>query len=193
MEDNKKTIHRKKLDKLHKKSVKAEKRVERERKKIPKKTEYSWQRVLDETTGKASYVLKVEEKDKALIQDNPVKKVSDRVGLATNYLTHNKIREVEKENSAVEASHKAEEKVEDIYRYVKRYRKNKRQRQQKKAIKLEKKQLQATVNFQYQKFLEDNPQMQVQSLKKQIQKRIQKQRIKRQYAKAYQKDRKSVV
>lgn len=118
---------------------------------------------------------------------NAVKKVSDRVGLATNYLTHNKIHEVEKENSAVEASHKAEEKVEDIYRYVKRYRKNKRQRQQKKAIKLEKKQLQATVNFQYQKFLEDNPQMKGQSLKKQIQKRIQKQRIKRQYAKAYQK------
>lgn len=118
---------------------------------------------------------------------NAVKKVSDRVGLATNYLTHNKIHEVEKENSAVEASHKAEEKVEDIYRYVKRYRKNKRQRQQKKAIKLEKKQLKATVDFQYQKFLEDNPQMKGQSLKKQIQKRIQKQRIKRQYAKAYQK------
>ena len=118
---------------------------------------------------------------------NAVKKVSDRVGLTTNYLTHNKIHEVEKENSAVEASHKMEERVEDIYRYAKRYRKSKRQRQQKKAIKREKKQLQATVNFQYQKFLEDNPQMQGQSLKKQIQKRIQKQRIKRQYAKAYQK------
>ena len=39
---------------------------------------------------------------------NTVKKVSDRVGLATNYLTHNKIHEVEKENSAVEGSHKTE-------------------------------------------------------------------------------------
>ena len=71
-------------------------------------------------------------------KNNAVKKVSDRVGLATNYLTHNKIREVEKENSAVEASHKTEEKVEDIYRYVKRHRKSKRQRQQKKVVKLEK-------------------------------------------------------
>ncbi len=139
MEDNKETIHRKKLDKLHKKSVKAEKRVERERKKIPKKTEYSWKRALDETTGRASYVLKAEEKNKALIQDNPVKKVSDRVGLATNYLTHNKIHEVEKENSAVEGSHKTEEKVEDIYHYVKRHRKSKRQKTTEKSGKVREK------------------------------------------------------
>ena len=45
---------------------------------------------------------------------NAVKKVSDRVGLATNYLTHNKIREVEKENSAV-----------DINDIIKMYKKSK--------------------------------------------------------------------
>ena len=65
---------------------------------------------------------------------NAVKKVSDRVGLATNYLTHNKIHEIEKENSAVEASHKMEEKVEDIYHYVKRHRNRWQNYRKKKRI-----------------------------------------------------------
>mgnify|MGYP000612277667 CR=1 FL=1 len=49
--------------------------------------------------------------------------------------------------------------------------------------KLEKKQFKKEVNFQYQKFLEENPQMQ----KKVLQKRLQKQRIKREYIKARKK------
>ena len=53
-----------------------------------------------------------------------------------------------------------------------------------KVARLEKKQFKKEVNFRYQKFLEENPDMQEKTLKKQMQKRLQKQRIKREYAKA---------
>ena len=44
--------------------------------------------------------------------------------------------------------------------------------------------MQKEVNFRYQKFLEENPEMQEKTIQKQLQKRLQKQRIKREYAKA---------
>ncbi len=96
---------------------------------------------------------------------------------------HGKIAETEKENSAVEGAHKSEQKVEAVYSFVKRQIKGKEQKQRAKVAKLEKKQFKKEVNFQYQKFLEENPQMQ----KKALQKRLQKQRIKREYIKARKK------
>ncbi len=96
---------------------------------------------------------------------------------------HGKIAETEKENSAVEGAHKSEQKVETVYSFVKRQIKGKEQKQRAKVAKLEKKQFKKEVNFQYQKFLEENPQMQ----KKALQKRLQKQRIKREYIKARKK------
>lgn len=47
----------KKLDRLQKKAEKARKKTEAARKKIPKKTEYSLERVFDEKTGRTKYVL----------------------------------------------------------------------------------------------------------------------------------------
>ena len=96
---------------------------------------------------------------------------------------HGKIAENEKENSAVEGAHKTEQKGEELIGFVKRHYKGKEARQRAKIAKLEKKQFQKEINFQYQKFLEENPQMQ----KKALQKRLQKQRIKREYLKARQK------
>lgn len=101
----------------------------------------------------------------------------------TNY-AHGKVAEVEKENAGVEGAHKSEQKAEDAYRFVKRHHKNRLQRRREKVAKLEKKQFQKEVNFRYRKFLEENPEMQEKTLKKQLQKRLQKQRIKREYAKA---------
>lgn len=67
---------------------------------------------------------------------------------------------------------------------MKRNHKSGLQRKKEKVAKLEKKQFKKEVNFRYQKFLEENPEMQEKTLKKQMQKRLQKQRIKREYAKA---------
>ncbi len=123
-------------------------------------------------------------KEKQFQPDSPVKLISGRIGQEYSGFVHGKVAESEKENSAVEAAHKTEQKAEDTYRFVKRHYKNKEQRQRGKVAKLEKKQFQKEVSFRYQKFLEENPQMQEKTLKKQLQKRMQKQRIKREYAKA---------
>ena len=174
----------KKLDRLQNKTEKAGKKTEAARKKIPKKKEYSFERVFDEKTGKAKYVLTAMEKEKQFKPDSPVKVVAGRVGAEYFNFAHGKVAEVEKENSAVEGAHKTEQTAENVYHFVKRNHKSGLQRKKEKVAKLEKKQFKKEVNFRYQKFLEENPQMQEKTLKKQMQKRLQKQRIKREYAKA---------
>ena len=174
----------KKLDRLQNKAEKAGKKTEAARKKIPKKKEYSFERVFDEKTGKAKYVLTAVEKEKQFKPDSPVKVVAGRVGAEYSNFTHGKVAEVEKENSAVEGAHKTEQTAEDVYHFVKRNHKSGLQRKKEKVAKLEKKQFKKEGNFRYQKFLEENPDMQEKTLKKQMQKRLQKQRIKREYAKA---------
>ena len=174
----------KKLDRLQSKAEKAGKKTEAARKKIPKTKEYSFERVFDEKTGKAKYVLTAVEKEKQFKPDSPVKVVAGRVGAEYSNFAHGKVAEVEKENSAVEGAHKTEQTVEDVYHFVKRNHKSGLQRKKEKVAKLEKKQFKKEVNFRYQKFLDENPQMQENTLKKQMQKRLQKQRIKREYAKA---------
>ena len=174
----------KKLDRLQSKAEKAGKKTEAARKKIPKTKEYSFERVFDEKTGKAKYVLTAVEKEKQFKPDSPVKVVAGRVGAEYSNFAHGKVAEVEKENSAVEGAHKTEQTAEDVYHFVKRNHKSGLQRKKEKVAKLEKKQFKKEVNFRYQKFLEENPEMQEKTLKKQMQKRLQKQRIKREYAKA---------
>lgn len=173
-----------KLNKLQGKAEKAAKRTEKARKKLPKKKEYSLERVFDEKTGRARYVLTAEVKEKPFKADNPVKRMAGRTGSEFANYAHGKVAEAEKDNSAVEGAHKTEQKAEDGYRFIRRHYKGKEQRRRAKVAKLEKKQFKKEVNFRYQKFLEENPEMQEKTLKKQLQKRLQKQRIKREYAKA---------
>lgn len=174
----------KKLERLKDKAEKAKKQTEEARKKLPKKKEYSFVRVFDEKTGKANYVLTVVEQEKRFSLNNPGKAFIKKAGQESAAIAHRKIAEVEKENSAVEALHKTEQKAEDGYHFVKRSYRNKNQRQRKKVKKLQKTQWKKEGNFHYQKFLEENPKMQEKTLKKQLQKRWQKQRIKKAYVKA---------
>ena len=141
------------------------------------------QRVFDEETGKAKYVVVPLDKEKPFNQESLSKTTMRRLQNESRNFVHGKIAENEKENSAVEGAHKTEQKGEELFGFVKRHYKGKEARQRAKVAKLEKKQFQKEVNFQYQKFLEENPQMQ----KKALQKRLQKQRIKREYMKARQK------
>ena len=118
--------------------------------------------------------------DKPFKQEGISKSAMRRVQNESRNFEHCKIAETEKENSAVEGAHKTEQRSEELFGFVKRQMKNKEQKQRTKIAKLEKKQLKKEVDFQYQKFLEENPQIQ----KKALQKRFQKQRIKREYIKA---------
>jgi murein DD-endopeptidase MepM/ murein hydrolase activator NlpD len=173
-----------KLKKAAYKSEKAGARLDRAKAKIPKKKEYSLERVFDERTGRARYAVKAVEKERMFKPDGIAKKTAGRIADKGNSLVHSQISKYEKENSAVEAAHKTEQKAEDIYRNVKNRRKRKAQKQHGKIKKLEKKKLKADVNYEYLKFLSENPQLDKKTLHNEIQKRIQKQRIKRQYIKA---------
>ena len=172
-----------KLKKKQKQAQKAAEKVKKARGKLPKKREYTLQRVFDEETGKGKYVVVPLDKEKPFKQEGLSKTTMRRMQTESRNFVHGKIAENEKENSAVEGAHKTEQKAEELIGFVKRHYKGKEARQRAKIAKLEKKQFQKEVNFQYQKFLEENPQMQ----KKALQKRLQKQRIKREYLKARQK------
>lgn len=172
-----------KLKKKQKQAQKAAEKVKKARGKLPKKREYTLQRVFDEETGKGKYVVVPLDKEKPFKQESLSKTIMRRMQTESRNFVHGKIAENEKENSAVEGAHKTEQKGEELIGFVKRHYKGKEARQRTKIAKLEKKQFQKEVNFQYQKFLEENPQMQ----KKALQKRLQKQRIKREYLNARQK------
>lgn len=173
----------KKLQRKQKQAEKARKKVQKARAKLPKTREYTLQRVFDEKTGKGKYVAVPIDKEKPFKQEGISKSAMRRVQNESRNFVHGKIAETEKENSAVEGAHKTEQRSEELFGFVKRQMKNKEQKQRTKVAKLEKKQLKKEVNFQYQKFLEENPQIQ----KKALQKRLQKQRIKREYIKARKK------
>ena len=173
----------KKLQKKQRQAQKAGKKVQKARAKLPKTREYTLQRVFDEKTGKGKYVVVPLDKEKPFKQEGLSKTTMRRVQNESRNFLHGKIAETEKENSAVEGAHKSEQKGEELFSFVKRQIKGKEQKQRAKVAKLEKKQFKKEVNFQYQKFLEENPQMQ----KKALQKRLQKQRIKREYIKARKK------
>ena len=173
----------KKLQKKQRQAGKAGKKVQKARAKLPKTREYTLQRVFDEKTGKGKYVVVPLDKEKPFKQEGIPKTTMRRMQNESRNFVHGKIAETEKENSAVEGAHKSEQKGEELFSFVKRQIKGKGQKQRAKVAKLEKKQFKKEVNFQYQKFLEENPQMQ----KKALQKRLQKQRIKREYIKARKK------
>ena len=173
----------KKLQKKQRQAEKAGKKVQKARAKLPKTREYTLQRVFDEKTGKGKYVVVPLDKEKTFKQEGIPKTTIRRVQNEGKNFVHGKIAETEKENSAVEGAHKSEQKGEELFSFVKRQIKGKEQKQRAKVAKLEKKQFKKEVNFQYQKFLEENLQMQ----KKALQKRLQKQRIKREYIKARKK------
>ena len=173
----------KKLQKKQRQAQKAAKKAQKARAKLPKTREYTLQRVFDEKTGKGKYVVVPLDREKPFKQEGIPKTTMRQMQNEGRNFVHGKIAETEKENSAVEGAHKSEQKVEAVYSFVKRQIKGKEQKQRAKVAKLEKKQFKKEVNFQYQKFLEENPQMQ----KKALQKRLQKQRIKREYIKARKK------
>ena len=170
----------KKLQRKQKQAEKAVGKVQKARAKLPKTREYTLQRVFDEKTGKGKYVAVPVDKEKPFKPEGISKSAMRRIRNGSRNFVHGKIAETEKENSAVEGAHKTEQKSEELFGFVRRQIKGKGQKQRAKVAKLEKKQFQKEVNFQYQKFLEENPQMQ----KKLLQKRLQKQRIKREYIKA---------
>ena len=173
------------LEKYIKKSDKAADRLDAARAAIPKKKVLVRNRTFDEATGKGKTRLHFEEREKPMPdlkhRKNPLSRPMQEAGV----FAHNKIHEVEKDNSGVEGAHKTEEVTEDGARFGARKIREGYHRHKLKpyraAAKAKKAAARANVEFQYQKLLHDNPNI---AASNPLSRYWQKQQIKRQYAKA---------
>ena len=161
-------------------------RAEKARNKAPHKKKIKRQRIYDEQKQKPKNRLQFENEPKPL-SDNRYTFIKNSAAFAGNkvlFKAHSKIREVEHDNSAVEAAHKTEEQTERLAQYRMRVQKNfSRQRKNapyKKAARLQQRAEKAEVKALYEKTLAEHPELK----KSEIKKFIQKQRIKKQYQKA---------
>ena len=180
-EESEKQRYHKKIEHLEGKATKARNRVQKAKAKLPKKKEYRLERKWEEAEGKATYFLVVNSVEKPYRQSNFLETSLQQVEQTERQFLHNKIAEYEKENVGVESTHKAEQMVEHGVGNAISHAKRRKKKRHKKIEKLEQRQFQAETKLQYEKFLEEHPEIK----KKQLQKRIQKHRIKKEYQKAW--------
>ena len=167
------------------KSQKAADNLDAARAALPKEKVLVKERVFDEATGKGKTRLHFEEREKPTPNGKHHKNPLSRPAQEAGIFVHNKIHEVEKDNSGVEGAHKTEEVTERGAKYGARKIREGYHRHKLKpyraAAKAEKAAFKANVEFQYQKLLQENPQL---AASNPLSRYWQKQQIKKQYAKA---------
>ena len=173
------------LEAYIRKSQKAADNLEAARAALPKEKVLVKERVFEEATGKGKTRLHFEERGKPMPNGKHHKNPLSRPAQEAGIFVHNKIHEVEKDNSGVEGAHKTEEVTERGAKYGARKIREGYHRHKLKpyraAAKAEKAAFKANVEFQYQKLLQENPQL---AASNPLSRYWQKQQIKKQYAKA---------
>ena len=173
------------LEAYIRKSQKAADNLDAARAALPKEKVLVKERVFEEATGKGKTRLHFEEREKPMPNGKHHKNPLSRPAQEAGIFVHNKIHEVEKDNSGVEGAHKTEEVTERGAKYGARKIREGYHRHKLKpyraAAKAEKAAFKANVEFQYQKLLQKNPQL---AASNPLSRYWQKQQIKKQYAKA---------
>ena len=173
------------LEAYIRKSQKAADNLDAARAALPKEKVLVKERVFDEAKGKGKTRLHFEEREKPMPNGKHHKNTLSRPAQEAGIFVHNKIHEVEKDNSGVEGAHKTEEVTERGAKYGARKIREGYHRHKLKpyraAAKAEKAAFKANVEFQYQKLLQKNPQL---AASNPLSRYWQKQQIKKQYAKA---------
>ena len=173
------------LEAYIRKSQKAADNLDAARAALPKEKVLVKERVFEEATGKGKTRLHFEEREKPMPNGKHHKNPFSRPAQEAGIFVHNKIHEVEKDNSGVEGAHKTEEVTERGAKYGARKIREGYHRHKLKpyraAAKAEKAAFKANVEFQYQKLLQENPQL---AASNPLSRYWQKQQIKKQYAKA---------
>ena len=173
------------LEAYIRKSQKAADNLDAARAALPKEKVLVKERVFDEAAGKGKTRLHFEEREKPMPNGKHHKNPLSRPAQEAGIFVHNKIHEVEKDNSGVEGAHKTEEVTERGAKYGARKIREGYHRHKLKpyraAAKAEKAAFKANVEFQYQKLLQKNPQL---AASNPLSRYWQKQQIKKQYAKA---------
>ena len=173
------------LEAYIRKSQKAADNLDAARAALPTEKVLVKERVFDEAKGKGKTRLHFEEREKPMPNGKHHKNPLSRPAQEAGIFVHNKIHEVEKDNSGVEGAHKTEEVTERGAKYGARKIREGYHRHKLKpyraAAKAEKAAFKANVEFQYQKLLQENPQL---AASNPLSRYWQKQQIKKQYAKA---------
>ena len=173
------------LEAYIRKSQKAADNLDAARAALPKEKVLVKERVFDEAKGKGKTRLHFEEREKPMPNGKHHKNPLSRPAQEAGIFVHNKIHEVEKDNSGVEGAHKTEEVTERGAKYGARKIREGYHRHKLKpyraAAKAKKAAFKANVEFQYQKLLQKNPQL---AASNPLSRYWQKQQIKKQYAKA---------
>ena len=173
------------LEAYIRKSQKAADNLDAARAALPKEKVIVKERVFEEAKGKGKTRLHFEEREKPTPNGKQHKNPLSRPAQEAGIFVHNKIHEVEKDNSGVEGAHKTEEVTERGAKYGARKIREGYHRHKLKpyraAAKAEKAAFKANVKFQYQKLLQENPQL---AASNPLSRYWQKQQIKKQYAKA---------
>lgn len=173
------------LEAYIRKSQKAADNLDAVRAALPKEKVIVKERVFEEAKGKGKTRLHFEEREKPMPNGKHHKNPLSRPAQEAGIFVHNKIHEVEKDNSGVEGAHKTEEVTESGAKYGARKIREGYHRHKLKpyraAAKAEKATFKANVEFQYQKCLQENPQL---AASNPLSRYWQKQQIKKQYAKA---------
>ena len=173
------------LEAYIRKSQKAADNLDAARAALPKEKVLVKERIFDEATGKGKTRLHFEEREKPMPNGKHHKNPFSRPAQEAGIFVHNKIHEVEKDNSGVEGAHKTEEVTERGAKYGARKIREGYHRHKLKpyraAAKAEKAAFKANVEFQYQKLLQENPQL---AASNPLSRYWQKHQIKKQYAKA---------
>ena len=176
----------KKIQRLEKKSEKAHERLDAAREKLPTKKVLKKKRVFDEEGGKGKTSLSFEDEVKLpkgqsklrFEADKSVRKVGDTLASGI----HGKIHEVERDNSAVEATHHSEIVAETAVRHYSHHKKSQANKPFEKVSKLEHKAQTADTKLHYEKVKQEHPEMKKQ--RPNMNKHYQKQSIKKEYAAA---------
>ena len=173
------------LEAYIRKSQKAADNLDAARAALPKEKVIVKERVFEEAKGKGKTRLHFEEREKPMPNGKHHKNPLSRPAQEAGIFVHNKIHEVEKDNSGVEGAHKTEKVTERGAKYGARKIREGYHRHKLKpyraAAKAEKATFKANVEFQYQKCLQENPQL---AASNPLSRYWQKQQIKKQYAKA---------
>lgn len=180
------------VKRFEQKAEKARTKADKAEEKLPHKTKIKRQRIFDEQKQKPKNRLRFEEEVRPqsdLYHRSPIDIMKYAVAQGRQELingVHSEIAEVEKDNTAVEAAHKTEQKAETLVQYSVRTAKyiegQRKAAPYKKAARLKYRADKAETKAIHEKTLAENPQLKKSAIKK----FQQKQQIKKQYQKAKQ-------
>ena len=173
-----------KLEKLENKVQKAQHKLEKAEQKLPKKTKIKFEKSFDEKTNTSKTKFHIEKEVKPQYQVKPIRSAVKRATFTPPSLLwhkgHQKISETEKENTAVEATHKNEQRAEFLLKNS--YRKwsyNRKNKPYRTLTKMEKRLQKANTKYHMTKFSVENQKSKTDETNK---KWLQKHNIKKKYA-----------